>query len=233
MRQVMWALWVVVLLTDPAFAASLVQSKSAAANSASTVNVTPTSNLTAGNLAAVFVGWNNTTSTFTSVTDTCGNTYTVSKNVPYSSTVTGVSLTAPITTGGACVLTATISASTGRISITLHELSSAELDKSDMAGVASTTTPASPSVTTTADGEYIMGWNVNNAGRSYTAGSGYTTQETDAFSYASEDRIQTSQGSISADWTLSGTAATVSGIMTFKTPVSGACTLMLMGVGSC
>lgn len=221
-------------------AVSRVQTKSNVVTTNLSVGVTPTSNLTVGNMVAGYVFWNNTTSTFSSLSDSCGNTYTTQTPVTYVSTFSAVAYTAPVTTGGSCTITATISANAPRLSISVHEMSSGtsvELDKYNMSGVASTSTPASPSVTTTADGEYVIGGNVNGAARTYTAGTNcsFTVRETDSFSYATEDCTQTSAGSLAADWTMSGSSATISGIMTFKdsAAASAPCTLTLLGVGRC
>src|SRR6266436_1662134 len=63
------------LAAAPARAQSFVQVKSAVPVSATTVGVTYTNAQVAGDLNVVIVGWNDTTATLKSITDTKGNTY--------------------------------------------------------------------------------------------------------------------------------------------------------------
>ncbi|MBZ5540694.1 MAG: hypothetical protein LAN61_09270 [Acidobacteriia bacterium] len=100
------------------------------------------------------------------------------------------------------------------------------------------TTPTSPSVTTTASGELIVGLFTQDggAGITWSAGSGYTLRSpaTGSNERALEDQVQSTAGSISANATISSTQPWTAVIITFKASGGAppcANSMALMGVG--
>jgi len=219
----------VFLLVPVADAANaFVQKKSTSTDNAAHTVITVTTNtdVGAGNLLAVWLVWGDTAKTIT-VTGSggCNNTFTsalannaVRIEVFYAKNITG----------GACTVTGTFSASISAYStMVVHEISGADttaplgqaVDQSQTS-VSGTDSVTSTAVTTTTDGEYIFGNAVrtDNVEGSFTAGTGFNSRESNTTNLASlsEDKIQTSQGSIAATFTPTATYNTNASIVTFK-----------------
>lgn len=78
----------------------------------------------------------------------------------------------------------------------------------------------SPSVTTTQDGETIVGIVMDTSGvATETAGTGYTKQQ-GVGELALETKTQTTKGAVAATWTFSATDRYVAAVITYSTPVS-------------
>ena len=199
---------------------------------ATTVAVTFPGNVTAGNLIALFVAFNNVANIIDSVTDSLGNTYTLVDTALNFASDSHASYYAKNITGGACTVTVTFTASVGYRSLTVHEVSgldtTAPLDQhainTQVAPDIGTDAVTSGSVTTTTNGQYIFGaCHVNNTGAGLTVdpGTGFTGRESidggaDSAPLESEDQIQPTAGSIAATFTLGANNNTTTCIMTFK-----------------
>jgi hypothetical protein len=218
--------------------AAFVQSKHTAQDaSGSSVAVTLTNNVAAGNLLIVFVWWNDATTAINSVTGN-GNTFTQIGTTHVFNVTSSAMFYAKNVAGGATTLTANFSASTPNSQIFAHEASgcdtSAPLDQSSDdeqvgpgSGANAVTTSAK---TTVANGEYIIGafYDSNGQGGTLTAGTSpnaFTLRETESsFGAMTEDFIQTTAGSIAATFgdTNGGAADTIAWLATFKAAAAGA-----------
>jgi hypothetical protein len=170
---------------------------------------------TAGNLIVVAIGWSNSTSSVSSVTDTGGNTYTravgptavsgvESHSIYYAKNIVAAA-------AGANTVTVTFNAATWYPDIRIAEYSGIDtVSPLDATAGASgnSATSNSGSVTTTNANDLIVGANVV-ASFSSGAGSGYTQRILNANGDVLEDRIVTSTGSYSATAPLSPSGAWV------------------------
>ena len=180
-----------------------------------------TSAQTAGNTNILAIGWNNTTSTITSVTDTAGNTYQLA--VP---TARGTGLSQAIyyaknikaAAAGTNTVTVTFNTATPYVDIRATEYSGlATTNPFDVGTSASGTsaTATTGTVTTTAPG-LIFGAGMTTGGFS-TAGTGFTTRIiTNPDADIAQDRTVTTAGAYTATAPLSGSAAWLMQIATFK-----------------
>jgi hypothetical protein len=210
-----------------------VQSKNflATAGSATTVPVTFTSNVVAGNLIAVWVTWGSSTATLNSVTDSLGNTYTIVQTVTNTTNSQRSAMAyAKNIAGGANTVTATFSASIDYRGIIVHEISGAD-QTAPLDGNAGqwqtgpglgTDAVSSGSFTTTKNGDYIFGASMNTgvACAGPAAGTGFTAREAPAcgghsIQPISEDRIQSAAGSIAATFTASSNNSHLTQAMAF------------------
>ncbi|PYR76318.1 MAG: hypothetical protein DMF86_12700 [Acidobacteria bacterium] len=188
-------------------------------------------NVTAANAVAVFCVWGGLSTTLTSVTDTQGNVYTVVDN-PTTGTYGRAAMAYSIAraTGTDTVSCNFSTASAGK-SILVHEISgvsaSAPLDghrmtvRNSPGGAANAIT--SGSITTTASGDYIVGFTFNDSGNQadWNAGTGYTRRQdlrVASYTAASEDRVQASAGAISATFTATSASFGdfITGILAFR-----------------
>lgn len=185
------------------------------------------SNVTSGNAIAIWIAWYQVAITLDSVTDTRGTTYTLYDN-PTSVDVAGRAAWAVGVLGstGANTITANFSLSPVYFSICAHEVSGTDATPVDQHAINAQTAPGtgtdgctSGNVTTTTDGQYIMGGCSDAAlnGVPTSAGTGFTSRSTTSYN-RSEDLIQSSAGSIAATFTLSsfGSDPHLTGIMTLK-----------------
>ena len=188
----------------------------------STVTVTYTSAQVVGDTNILAIGWNNATSNITSVTDSAGNTYQLA--VP---TARGTGLSQAIyyaknikaAAAGTNTVTVTFSASTPYVDIRALEYSGLDLVNPFDVGTSASgtgTSANSGTVTTTAAGALIFGAGMTTGGFS-AAGANFvnriiTTPDEDI----AEDRFVTTTGSYSATAPLSGSAAWVMQVATFR-----------------
>ncbi len=189
------------------------------------------SNVTANDAIAVFCVWESLSQTLSSVTDTQGNTFTIVGN-PTNGGYGRAAMAYAIarSTGGDTVSCNLSTASMGK-SIIVHEISgvntSTPLDgqkmnvQSSPGGGANAVT--SGSITTTVNGDYILGFTFNDSANQadWNAGTGYTKRQDlqiQSYAAASEDKVQTLSGSVAATFT--ATAATfghfIMGIMALR-----------------
>ena len=189
------------------------------------------SNVTANDAIAVFCVWESLSQTLSSVTDTQGNTFTIVAN-PTSGGYGRAAMAYAIarSTGGDTVSCNLSTASMGK-SIIVHEISgvntSTPLDgqkvnvQNSPGGGANAVT--SGSITTTANGAYILGFTFNDSANQadWNAGTGYTKRQglqIQSYAVASEDKAQTLSGSVAATFTATaaGFGDFITGIIAFR-----------------
>jgi hypothetical protein len=163
------------------------------------------SNVTAGNLIVLAVGWQSSTAT-ASVSDTQGNTYysavgpTVTTAIPYATQI----FYAVAQSTGSNTVTFTPSASVNQRRLAIHEYSNVNVFDVSSAATGNGGTFSSGSATTTHATELIFGWGISNNGIT-SAGSGFTLRETTG-SESTEDKVVTSTGSYSVTFPSDSTA---------------------------
>ena len=187
-----------------------IQGNYAVPSSATTVTVTFKAAQTAGNLNVVVVGWNDASTTVSSVTDTSGNTYVravgptvgggISQSIYYAKSIAGAAANANI-------VTVTFSAAANAPDIRILEYSglntTAPLDVTAAASGRGTSV-SSGSATTTSANELILGATTVSATTS-GVGSGFTKRiQTVPDSDLVEDQIVTATGSYAATSTVTG-----------------------------
>jgi hypothetical protein len=181
---------------------TFVQVKSATPQTASTsVAVTYPIAQTLGNLNIVVVGWNDTTSSVTGITDTRGNTYTLAIGPTTGTGLRQSIYYAKAIAAGSNTVTVTFNKAAAFVDVRVLEYSGLDtaipLDKA--AGAAgSGTTASSGAVTTTAANELIFGAGMTIA-RFTAAGSGFISRIiTSPDADIAEDRTVAATGSYSA-----------------------------------
>ena len=181
---------------------TFVQVKSATPQTASaSVAVTYPIAQTLGNLNIVVVGWNDTTSTVTGITDTRGNTYTLAIGPTTGTGLRQSIYYAKNIAAGSNTVTVNFSNAAAFVDVRILEYGGLDtatpLDKT--AGAAGSGTAASSgAVTTTAANELIFGAGMTIA-KFTGAGSGFTSRIiTSPDADIAEDRTVTTTGSYSA-----------------------------------
>jgi IPT/TIG domain len=174
----------------------------------SSVGVTYTVAQTAGNLNVIVVGWNDSTSTITGVTDTSGNAYSVaapvvvqsgtaSQAIYYAKNITGAA-------AGANTVTVTFSAAARHPDIRIAEYSGIDtanpLDTSAGAQGNTATSDSGPAATTNANDLLVGGNTVQST--TTAPGTGFTSRGITADGDILEDQIVSSTGSYNATATL-------------------------------
>lgn len=202
------------------------------------------SNVTAGSLLVCHIYANHGIS---SVADSLAQTFSSAVNVTDGATFSIATFYVPNSAAGADTVTVTFAGTIAYASLQCAEYSGvATSSPLDQAVSQNQTDPGtgtdavtSGNVTTTTDGQLIVGWStalVVGAG-TLTAGTGYTGRTNVFNDTLHEDRVQTTAGSIAATFTSnSATSDFVTQIATFKAaaaPSGCGGRLMLLGVGSC
>ncbi len=169
-------------------------------NSASVAVTYPVAQ-TLGNLNIVAVGWNDTTSTVTGITDTRGNTYTLAIGPTTGTGLRQSIYYAKNIAAGTNTVTVTFSQAAAFVDVRVLEYSGLDtanpFDKAAGA-VGSGTTASSGAVTTTAANELIFGAGMTIS-KFTGAGSGFTSRIiTSPDADIAEDRAVTATGSYSA-----------------------------------
>ena len=161
---------------------------------------------TAGNLNIVVVGWGDTTSSISSITDTQGNTYTPAVG-PTSTTGLQQSIYyAKNTIGGSNKVTVTFNQAAAYPDVRVLEYSGADttnpLDVTAAGTGTGTTAANSGSATTASSNELIFG--AGTTGTAFSAaGSGFTSRMINIYGNIAEDKLVTSSGSYNATATTS------------------------------
>jgi glucose/arabinose dehydrogenase len=188
----------------------------------SSVTVTYTSAQVAGDTNILAIGWNDATSNITSVTDSAGNIYQLA--VPVAR---GAGLSQAIyyaknikaAAAGTNTVTVTFNTATPFVDLRITEYSGLDpVNPFDVGTSASGTsaTANSGSVATSAAHELVFGAGMTTGGFS-TAGGGFTSRVITVPDLdIAEDRFVTATGSYSATASLSGSAAWVMQVATFK-----------------
>src|SRR5690349_8810264 len=192
--------------------------------SSSTVSIEYPLAQTNGDLNVVVVGWNDTTSTVSSVADNRGNTYVLAVGPTTASGARQSIYYAKNIAGGST--TVTVSFNPAAASVDVRVLEYAGLDTTSpldvtAAAVGSSTTASSGSATTTAANELIFGADTIATGTP-GPGAGFTTRIiTSPDSDIAEDKIVSLTGSYSATAPVSPSGYWVMQMATFKAPGSG------------
>jgi hypothetical protein len=204
---------------------SFVQVKSATPQSASaSVAVAYTAAQTAGNTNIVAVGWNDTTSTVSSVTDSRGNAYTLAVG-PTTGTGLRQSIYYAKNIGsGSNTVTVAFNQAAAFVDVRALEYSgldtSAPLDQATGASGTSST-PNSGAVNTTSANELIFGAGMT-AGRFTAGGAGFTSRIiTSPDGDIAEDLVVGSIGNNSASAPMSTSTKWVMQVATFKAAGQG------------
>ena len=196
----------------------------------STVAIPFASNVTAGNHLTCHINANHGIST---VTDSLGQSFSSAVNVTDGATYSLATFYKENTAGGANTVTATFAGTITYASIQCSERSGVATSGSlDKFASNSQTTPGtganavtSGNVTTTTDGQLIVGWSTAltvGAGTT-SAGTGFTPRTNVFGDTLIEDQVQASAGSIAATFTTtSATSNFITLITTFKAPAAAA-----------
>ena len=211
------------VVTPPAF----VQVNSAVPQTnQSTVATTYTAAQTAGNTNILAIGWNNTTSTITAVTDTAGNTYQLAVPTARGTGLSQAIYYAPnIKAAPAASNTVTVTFNTATRYVDIRATEYSGLDTTNPLDVATSasgtgTTATTGTVTTTAPG-LIFSAGMTTGGFS-TAGTGFTTRIiTNPDADIAQDRTVTTAGAYTATANLGGSASWLMQIATFKATTTG------------
>jgi len=178
---------------------------------------------TAGNLNVVVVGWNDSTATISSITDTKGNVYTLAVGPTIQSGSATQSIyyannIAPATANGNTV-TVAFAPAAGFVDVRIAEYSGlSTVNSLDVAVGAqgNSTTSSSGNVTTTNANDLLIGANLVQSGTT-GAGTGFTSrvitpQDADIL----EDRVVTATGTYSATAPVSPSASWIMQIVAFR-----------------
>jgi IPT/TIG domain/Fibronectin type III domain len=196
--------------------------------SASTVPVTFTAAQTAGDLNVAVVGWNDSTATVSSVTDSSGNIYALAVGPTVVSGVLSQSIyyarNIATAAAGANIVTVTFSATAASPDIRILEYKGADLNNpvDVTAGASGTsTTSSSGSATTTNATDLLFGANIV-ATVTTGPGSGFTKRLlTSPDGDIAEDEMLTATGSHSATAPVSPSGAWIMQMVAFRTTASG------------
>ena len=155
---------------------------------------------TAGNLNIVVVGWNDTTSTVTSVSDSRGNTYAQAGSMITGSSARQSLYYAKNIAAGSNTVTVVFNQAARYVDVRILEYSG--LDTSNPLDVTasaagSSVSPNSGAATTTSASELIFGAGTTATGF-YAPGSGFTTRIITGDGDIAEDKVVSSTGSYSA-----------------------------------
>jgi len=188
----------------------------------SSVAVTYTGAQVAGNTNILAIGWNNATSSITSVTDSAGNTYQLAVPTARGSGVSQAIYYAPnirAAAAGTNTVTTTFSAATPYVDIRALEYSGLDPVNPFNVGTSASgtgTSASSGTVNTTTANALIFGAGITTGGFS-TAGANFTTRIiTRPDADIAQDRLVTSAGAYSATAPLGGSAAWVMQVAAFK-----------------
>lgn len=197
--------------------------------------------VTVGNRIVVAVSWSAGGATnYPTIADTRGNVYTRHIDDYDTANLQGLAVySAPVTTGGTNTVTCTFGTTTDYRRLSIHEYSgissSNPIDTTDKNKVTSGGSTATDGVTSTAsntttDGCLIYGARQHDQAGvpTVTAGTGFTSR-TNNNEHSTEDRIQTTAGSVAATWTHSTSTGYLAQMVAFRpaaadtstTPISG------------
>ncbi|MGH9400497.1 MAG: fibronectin type III domain-containing protein [Terriglobia bacterium] len=194
----------------------------------STVTIPFTAAQTTGDLNVIVVGWNDTTTTVSTVADKSGNAYALavgptiiggalSQSIYYAKNIAGAA-------AGANTVTVTFSKAAAYPDIRILEYSGADPNNPvdvTAAGSGSGTTSSSGSATTTNATDLILGANIVTSITS-GLGSGFTKRLlTSPDGDIAEDEMATAAGTYSATASLGSSGLWIMQMVAFRTPSSG------------
>jgi chitodextrinase len=174
---------------------------------------------TAGNLNVIVVGWNNTTSTVTSVVDSRGNAYALAVGPTVAQGMSQAIYYAKNIAAGANTVTVTFSAATAYPDIRIAEYSGLDATNPvDVTAVGSGSggTASTAAMTTTNAADLLVAGNMVTTYTS-AAGAGYTLrQRTPTDGDILQDRAVTSTGSYTATATLTSPGGWIMQLVAFR-----------------
>jgi hypothetical protein len=186
-------------------------------------------NVVAGNIMVAFVSWDNADAAVETVSG--GGTWTeYTPQVLHSTDGQNFSAWYCLNaTGGATTVTVAFSGPGGWFSTLVigeYTGATAGVDGSTSAQGTAATTQSSGAITTTTNGDLIVGGIYDNTNVTPSAGSGFTARATTSGIAGEptsrlEDRIQATAGSIAADWTTASSVNWSAFIMAFKPTAGG------------
>lgn len=189
-------------------------------------------NVAAGSAVCFAIAWYSTTVTLNSITG-LGATWVILHNPTTGSARRSALAYGYNCSGGSTTVTATLSGAANSFSC-MHEVSGVPTsDPLDVSALRFQNLPgtgtdavSSGSVTTTADGDYIFGWTLDDGFSSTTTqGTGFTEAPDTASGndgFRGEYKIQASAGSVAATFTTdNGSAAYHVGVIALKASVGG------------
>ena len=204
--------------SSPPPAVNFVQQNNKTSTSASSLAVAYSGAQAAGNLNIVAVGWNDTTSTVSSVTDSKGNTYTRAAGPTTGTALTQSIYYAKSIAPGSNTVTVTFNKAAAYPDVRVLEYSGADTTNPlDVTAGASGSglTGNSGTATTTSANELVFGagmtFDIYNA-----AGNGFTSRVITNFGDIAEDKNVTSTGSYSATAGMRASAPWVMQMATFR-----------------
>jgi hypothetical protein len=184
--------------------------------SSGTVSVTYPSAQIAGDMNIVVVGWNDTTSTVQSVTDSAGNNYSLAIGPTSGSALRESIYYASGIAAGSNTVTVTFSKAAAYPDIRILEYKGVTALDMTAAASGSGTTASTGSVTTTSANELIFAADMIST-TTKAAGTGFTARVVSIpDSDLAEDEVVTTAGSYSAAATLNSSGAWVIQIVSFK-----------------
>ncbi len=187
------------------------------------VSVAYTNAQTAGDLNIVAVGWGDTTSAISSVTDSKGNTYTKAVGPTANTGLQQAMYYAKNIAAGSNTVTVKFNVAAAYPDIRIAEYSGLDptspLDVT-AAGTGNGTSASSGSATTTSANELIFGSGTTTGTTFTAAGSGFTARVVNIYGNMAEDKTVSSTGSNAATATNSG-GYWVLQMATFKASASG------------
>lgn len=184
--------------------------------STATVTVAFPGTQKAGDLNVVVVGWNDTTATVQTVTDSAKNTYTLAIGPTSGTGIRQSIYYAANIAGGANTVTVTFAQAAAAPDIRILEYQGVKALDVTAGASGSSTAASSGSATTTTANELIFGANTV-ATSNESAGSGFTSRIiTTPDGDLAEDKVVTTAGSNNATATLSSSGAWVMQMATFK-----------------
>jgi hypothetical protein len=171
----------------------------------------------AGHLNVVVVGWGDTTSSISSVTDNRGNTYTLAAGPTTNTGLQQSIYYAKNIAGGSTTVTVKFNKAASYPDVRILEYSGANTSSpldGKAAAAGSGTTANSGAVTTTSANELIFG--AGTTGTQFSAaGSGFVNRMINVYGNIAEDKTVTSTGSYNATAT-TGSSVWVMQVVTFK-----------------
>jgi len=215
-------------VTTPPANIALVQHKGLDAGTATTATLAFASATTAGNFIAVVIRGGNSNAQVFTVRDSISNTYKQAKQLASSgSAVTSAIYYAENVKGGANTVTVTMTVS-GPLRFAILEYSGVATSNSLDAAIAATTTSTSPNsgnLTTTANGDLLLGDVATADSDTYTAGTGFTIRDVvpaaPSTKLVTEDQVQSAAGTTSASATLSVSSNWAAILAAFKPATGG------------
>jgi len=214
---------------DSSASSNLVQSKSSRTMPTTTTGtVVFDQNVTVGNTIVIATNDNwGAINQVSGITDSLGNAYTRATSASESSFVDGEVWVAPVTTGGACTITVTISNAGATLIMTALEytgLASSPVDKtSSSSAVSGTAVTSGATATTTQASEVVVTFGLTNGtvATRATQGAGYNHDNnfidtTNDLFIAFADKVVSSTGAQTGTFTLSGSGHWVGMVVTLK-----------------